>query len=144
MTEVNWSDIERDMQARIQQTVKDTQSKAKSCAVRAANALRNAELNVLRGQRSGRVYKKPGVSTHYTASAPGEPPAVRTGMLRMSWGIKAEGDGKGNYTAAIYTDTKYAEMLETGTSRMSARPYKEKIVEKARPQVVQIFSQLKT
>ena len=143
MTEVNWSDIERDMQSRIQQTVKETQSKAKSCAVRASNALRNAELNVLRGQRSGRRYRKPGVSTYYTASAAGEPPAVRTGMLRMSWGIKAEGDGKGNYTAAIYTDTKYAKMLEEGTSRMKPRPYKEKIIEKAKPTVIQIFSELK-
>lgn len=144
MTAINWSDIEADMQKRIQQTVKETNTKAKSCAVRASNELRNAALNVLRGQRSGRRYKKPYTKTYYTASAPGEPPAVRTGMLRMSWGMKAEGDGKGTYTAGIYTDVPYAEMLDEGTpaGKIKARPYKEKITEKARPKVVQIFSEI--
>lgn len=142
--EINWANIEADMQRRIQQTVSETKSKAKSCAVRASNELRNAALNVLRGQRSGRRYKKPGTSAAYTASAPGEPPAVRTGMLRMSWGMKATGDNKGNYAAGIYTDVPYAEMLDEGTpgGKIAPRPYKEKIIETARPKVVQIFSEL--
>lgn len=144
--EVNWSEIEKEMQQRIQQTVRETDTKAKSCAVRAANELRNAAINVLRGQRSGRRYKKPYTKTYYTASAPGEPPAVRTGMLRMSWGMKATGDGKGNYTAGIYTDVPYAETLENGTpgGKIAPRPYKQKIIDTARPKVVQIFSTLKT
>ena len=65
----------------------------------AANELRNAAMQVLRGQRSGRRYKVPGTyrrqrdktdgkmknGRYYTASAPGEPPAVRTGVFRNSW-----------------------------------------------------------
>lgn len=144
--EINWSDIEADVQQRIKQTVKDCENKAQRCAVRASNELRNAALNVLRGQRSGRTYKKPGTKATYTASAPGEPPAVRTGMLRMSWGMKAESNGKGNYTAGIYTDVPYAEMLDEGTpgGKIAPRPYKEKIIEKAKPKVTQIFSELET
>ena len=53
--------------------------------VRAVNAMRNAELEVLKGQRSGRTYRKPHSKATYTASAPGEPPARRTGNLRMHW-----------------------------------------------------------
>ena len=84
MTEINLNQLEAEMQARIQQAVKDTNTQAKSCAVRASNELRNAALNVLRGQRRGRVYKKPHSKATYTASAPGEPPAVRTGMRRAA------------------------------------------------------------
>lgn len=144
--EINWSDIEKDVQKRVQQEVRDAGTKAKSCAVRAANQLRNAALNVLRGQRHGRRYKKPGTKTYYTASAPGEPPAVRTGMLRMSWGMKAEGDGKGTYTAGIYSDVPYAETLDEGTpgGKIAPRPFKEKIIETAKPKVVEIFSELET
>lgn len=35
--------------------------------------------------RTGRTYLVPGTSVPYTASAPGEPPAVRTGAYRDSW-----------------------------------------------------------
>ena len=141
---INWAEIDADIQRRIQQTVKDTKNKAKSCAVRASNVLRNSALNVLRGQRSGRQYKKPGTKATYTASAPGEPPAVRTGMLRMSWGLSATGNGDGTYTAGIYTDVPYAQLLDEGTpgGKIAPRPYKEKIIEQSRPQIIQIFSEL--
>lgn len=144
--EINWSKQEAEVQKRIKEAVRDANTKAKSCAVRASNHLRNAALNVLRGQRSGRRYKKPHTNTYYTASAPGEPPAVRSGMLRMSWGMKAEGDGKGNYTAGIYTDVPYAEDLDDGTpgGKIKPRPYKEKIIETAKPKVVSVFSELQT
>ena len=146
MTEINFQQMEADMQARIQQEIKDTDTLAKSCAVRASNELRNAVLNVLRGQRSGRVYRKPHSKATYRASAPGEPPAVRTGMLRMSWGMKAVGDGKGTYTAGIYSDVPYAEKLDEGTPHgyIKPRPFKEKTIEAARPRVLRIFSVFKT
>ena len=51
----------------------------------AANELRNAELEILRGQRGGRIYGVPGTKRKYQASAPGQPPAVRTGAFRLSW-----------------------------------------------------------
>lgn len=39
------------------------------------------------GPRSGRTYKKPGTSTEYVASAPGEPPAIREGVYANSWSV---------------------------------------------------------
>ena len=57
----------------------------KSRATRGSRALKNAELQVLRGQRGGRSYKKSFKKSSYTASAPGEPPAVRSGKLRSSF-----------------------------------------------------------
>ena len=59
--------------------------------------MRNAELEVLKGQRSGRTYRKPHSKATYTASAPGEPPARRTGNLRMHWNgqVKSEGSTAG-------------------------------------------------
>ncbi|MCD8195891.1 MAG: HK97 gp10 family phage protein [Lachnospiraceae bacterium] len=138
-----WSEIEADFQKRVKDTVSECETKAQSCAVRASNQLRNAALSVLRGARSGKRYKKPGSSSRYTASAPGEPPAVRTGTLRRSWGLIAKGDSKkGSYTAGIYTDVKYANYLEEGTGKMSARPYRDAIIEKAQPKIESIFNSL--
>lgn len=46
--------------------------------VKVTNALRNAEIEVLSGTRSGKKYK----GLQNTSSAPGEPPAVQSGDLR--------------------------------------------------------------
>ena len=70
----------------VDDTVKKVNREAASRGMRAVNAIRNAELEVLRGKRSGRVYRKPHTKSHYTASAPGEPPARRTGNLRLNCG----------------------------------------------------------
>ena len=142
--DIKWTEVDKEMKVRVKQIMGEVETKAKSCAVRASNELRNAVLNVLRGQRSGRVYRKPHSKATYRASAPGEPPAVRTGMLRMSWGMKAIGDGKGTYTAGIYTDVPYAETLESGNSRVKARPYRQKVIERAAPKVTAIFKELES
>lgn len=142
--DIKWTEVDREMKVRVKQIMSEVETKAKSCAVRASNELRNAALNVLRGQRSGRVYKKSHSKATYRASAPGEPPAVRTGMLRMSWGMKAIGDGKGTYTAGIYTDVPYAETLESGNTRVKARPYRQKVIERAAPKVTAIFKELES
>lgn len=138
----NWSQVNAAFQDRVKEAVKDTKQEAAARAVRASNELRNAALNVLRGQRTGRVYRKPHTKhATYTASAPGEPPAVRTGILRMSWSIRATGDSKGNITAGINTDVKYAPILDEGGGHIAPRPFKEPIIEKAKPAVVSIFKQ---
>lgn len=143
--EVKWTEVDRAMNARVKQMVREVETKAKASAVRASNELRNSALFVLKGQRSGKRYKKPHTKrAYYTASAPGEPPAVRTGMLRMSWGIKAVGDGKGTYTAGIYSDVPYAEELENGNSRIKQRPYRQQIIERAKPKVTAIFKELES
>ena len=138
----------------------------RSRAYRVSNELRNASQLVLRGQRSGRRYKVPGTHRRqrdkvtgrmrngrtYTASAPGEPPAVRTGAFRASWQPKTKVT-LGTYnkvTVQSYiqsrarTDNgKYSlgQILEDGTGRMAPRPYKERIQQKALPKVLKIYKE---
>lgn len=127
---------------------------------KAANELRNAALLVLRGQRSGRRYKVPGTyrrqidratgtmrnGRYYTASAPGEPPAVRTGAFRLSWKPSAH-VVFGSYISRIESDIQtenggynLGEILEKGTKRMAPRPYKDRILDKAEPEITKIYS----
>ena len=117
----------------------------KARAVRASFAMKNAELKVLRGKRSGRRYKKPHMKTHYTASAPGEPPAVRTGALRESFRpVSQEENSRGNglsVNVSIATDKNYARALDVGTERIKPRPYTERVKQEAMPEVSRIFGQ---
>lgn len=113
----------------------------------AANELRNAALLVLRGQRSGRVYNVPGTRRKYTASAPGEPPAVRTGMFRLSWQPTAQ-VVFGSYVSRIESDIRTSsgghtlgKILEEGTSRMAPRPYQDRILEVAEPEILKIYDE---
>ena len=78
------------------------------------------------------------------ASAPGEPPALRTGDLRRSFRPLAKSEivqSAKHYTPGIRTDVKYAPFLEDGTSRISPRPYAEEIKQKAFPEVKAIFEE---
>lgn len=135
----------------------------------AANELRNASQLVLRGQRSGRVYKVPG--THgkrlskatkgmlpdygkklkggrlYRASAPGEPPANRLGHFRESWQPTAR-VVYGSYISRIESDLRtdngrytLGQILEDGTSRMAPRPHQDAILEKAKKPILRIYDE---
>lgn len=133
-----------DIEGEVAKAVDKINWEVKSRATRAANELRNSSQKVLRGQRSGRVYRRPFASGHYTASAPGEPPAVRSGDLRRSWRQKtgSEKTSEGlTVRPAIITDVKYAPWLEDGTKRMAPRPYKDEIIEDAKPKIKAIYSE---
>lgn len=161
---------EDELYARVESVVNEVNDKIttgmKLRAYRAANELRNASQEVLRGQRNGRRYNVPGTGrvkynkrkktakityTKYTASAPGEPPAVRTGAFRASWQTKTETTGSGDnlsvkaeIESAARTDNGsyvLGQILEEGTSKMAPRPYKEKIQEKALPKVLKIYKE---
>ena len=54
------SDVSSKVRICVERCVNKINKQAVSRARRAANVIRNAELNVLKGQRSGKVYKKPG------------------------------------------------------------------------------------
>ena len=107
-------------------------------ALQASMALRNAEIQVLAGQRSGRTYRAPTGGT-YTASAPGEPPAVRTNTLRGRFRPVTDGI---NPVIENAPAAQYADYLEHGTpgGKISPRPFKEKIIEMARPQIEAIYN----
>lgn len=113
----------------------------------AANELRNAELEILRGQRGGRIYGVPGTKRKYQASAPGQPPAVRTGAFRLSWQPQAYvmfGSYISRIESSLQVGTRRSytlgELLENGTSKMAPRPHQDKILEKAEPNIVRIYS----
>lgn len=132
-----------------------------SRAWKAALELRNSSQIILRGQRSGRRYKVPGTyrrqkdptdgkaknGRYYTASAPGEPPAVRTGTFRNSWQPSAHVTDK-RYVSKIESDVmtdngKYnlGEVLENGTKRMAPRPHHDRILQHAEQRIVRIYDQ---
>lgn len=126
----------------VDDTVKKVNREAASRGTRAVNAIRNAELEVLRGKRSGRVYRKPHTKSHYTASAPGEPPARRTGNLRLNWNGTVESSSTGSglrVTAVLESRERYSTYLENGTRRMAPRPFKQPISEKAMPEIERIY-----
>lgn len=113
---------------------------------------------ILVGQRSGRQYYVPGTGTRYTASAPGEPPASRTGLAglrgHISWEMALE---NGDPVGLVGTDVKYGPMLEFGTktihhvslntgekvamgsTSMAARPWLRPAFEKSEPAVKAIM-----
>ena len=133
------------IRATVKSQVANINRKVISRGVRAVNAMRNAELEVLKGQRSGRVYRKPFSRATYTASAPGESPARRTGNLRMHWNgqvnSKSSSSGGVAIVAELESQESYAAHLENGTSRMAPRPFVEKIKQVATPEIQKIYSE---
>lgn len=105
-------------------------------AYRASNELRNSALDVLRGQRSGRMYGG------HQASAPGEPPAQRSGALRLSWQTRTHVSGT-TFKSSIETGVGYADLLENGTpgGQMAPRPHHERIQDHALPEIMRIYDE---
>jgi len=70
------------------------------------------------------------------ASAPGDPPHLRTGVLRRSVRIEEVGDDYVKVSAGGVGDlAPYAVHLEYGTSRMQPRPFVEPAVQAAIPDI---------
>ena len=152
--------VESKIQVAMDQLYDQAVKQARSMAWVGVQYLRNAELKVLSGQRSGRRYNVPGTGrvkyykrTHtatityrkYTASAPGEPPAVRTGVFRTSWQMKVE-DQKDGVLLRLETDEakkEYPDYLENGTARMAPRPYVQRIQEMAEPQIRKLLQNIR-
>lgn len=133
------------IRATVKDQVENVNKQVLSRGVRAVNAIRNAELEVLKGQRSGRRYRKPHSKATYAASAPGEAPARRTGNLRLHWNgqVKTEPGTKGGIQviAELESRESYAIILEKGTKRMAPRPFMDRIKEKAAPEIERIYKE---
>jgi HK97 gp10 family phage protein len=106
--------------------------------VKAVNAVRNETLVTLSGNRSGRIYRVPGTMKTYTASSPGEPPAVATGQLRQS--VRTQVDNSSSMVIGYVGSTLiYAPCLEFGTKKMSPRPWLKPSFEKSEPKLKDIL-----
>jgi len=131
----------------IDKKINGIQNEVTKRAYRASNELRNSLIYVMRGDRHGRQYRIPHTGKFYTASAPGEPPAIRTGAFRLSWGSRVRVEKNGtvlNASAQIESNLKVGkyllgELLEKGTSRMEARPYKQRVLDEAEPKIKAIY-----
>lgn len=141
--------IERKVRAKVSEMTKNVNYQVVCRATRAVSELRNAELDVLKGQRSGRVYRNYPYKNKRTASAPGEPPARRRGALRLHWYGNVETRQKGSGMEVIATfesNEEYAAPLEYGATytkrahyTMAPRPFVAPIVERAKPKILQIY-----
>lgn len=147
----------KEVRATIKGMKSDIDRKILSKGTRIVNAMRNAELEVLNGQGSGRTYRRPYTkSATYTASAPGEVPARRSGMLRLHWNGRVKRKSASVVVAELESNEKYAVYLEKGTRKrprtflqkvfrglrtqnMAPRPFANKILEKAKPEAVRIL-----
>lgn len=143
VTDKNGKTYERLIHPKIQEVTETVDKKILSRAFYSLNALRNAELDVLSGKRSGKTYKKPNVKKYYKASVAGEPPASRTGALRLHWSgnvqnVASYGNGI-RVIAELESNSEYAEYLENGTSKMAPRPFIKRIRDSAEPEVRKIF-----
>ncbi|MFC3816567.1 hypothetical protein [Lysobacter sp. GCM10012299] len=85
------------------------------------------------GPRNGRRYMHRGVEI--TASAPGEPPAKRSGRLARSVEYRTRG------AQMEFGETaEYAGFLEDGTRKMAARPHVSRVVKTTSGDVYQILA----
>jgi HK97 gp10 family phage protein len=120
--------------------IKNLEKEGRQRMEKAVNQVRNTTLETLSGSRSGRQYRVPGTKVFYTASSPGQPPAVATGQLRQSVSTAVEGEGK-DIIGMVGTDQEYGPMLEYGTSKMAARPWLRKSFEKDEQNIRDILSE---
>ena len=128
-----------DLEIAVREIVQEINAAALSRADRGLNLLRNAALDVLGHDGSGRRYGK------HVASAPGQPPAPQFSSLRNNWHQQklAQGHGGGvRIIMRIKSNVAYSKFLEHGTSRMLPRPYHDRIKNKAKPQIASLFSSL--
>lgn len=101
--------------------------------------VQNKTKEKLSGDRSGRTYRVPGTKKTYTASAPGEPPAVMTGQLRSSIKYRIVGELQ-VLRGEVGSELKKAPMLEFGTRKMAARPFLRPTFQEELPEIKNILS----
>lgn len=113
----------KEVAAALNKRSKRVQKAIMSATFKAAVKVQNrARTKILKGPKSGRVYRKSKTVNHQ-ASAPGEPPANDTGNLQSSIKVVKGEFVQGVANAEVQVSAKYAADLEFGTKKMEARPY---------------------
>lgn len=95
------------------------------------------QIRLLSQHGTGRIYRRRGVT--HQASAPGEPPAVDTGLLRATVGHHVHVEPGVGLVADIGSGgnpavpgTKVAEYLELGTRYIEPRPFLRPSIDSAK------------
>lgn len=131
---VNKNDFFRKLEMRLG---KLPEKNAERACFEAANLVKNTALeSILSGPKTGRAYKRGGVTR--IASAPGQSPANQTGALAASLSARTEKQGKTVFGIAS-ASTEYAAMLEFGTRNMAPRPYMQPALDKNAQKIKKIF-----
>lgn len=125
-----------DLEVAVKEIVQGINAAAISRADRGLNIMRNAALIVLGQNGSGRTYRG------HVASAPGQPPAPDKGNLRRNWQQRKYITGKVRITLQMKSRMFYAGFLEHGTRKMAARPFHDRIKQKALPEIQALYSNL--
>ena len=86
----------------------------------------------MEGDKSGRIYSKSASHGRHQASSPGEAPAVDTGFLRSSIGVRMTGQT----SAEVTVGAEYGAGLEFGTAHILPRPFMVPAADAARPEFV--------
>jgi hypothetical protein len=133
--------IEIVFEEHIGEAMKKIADHAEGRMLEAVQEVRNTTIETLSGSRTGRVYKVPGTNQLYTASSPGEAPAVQLGDLRKSVKSGVEKEGK-VVVGFVGSELPKASMLEMGTSRMAARPWLRPSFEKSLDKVKEIMTKI--
>ena len=107
---------------------------------KATQYVRGQVLETLSGERSGREYTVPGTSVKYTASAPGQPPAVATSELRESIDYLIT-DNKREVEGHVGTPLDKGLMLEGGTINIKPRPWLRPTFERSRDEIKRILTE---
>jgi len=117
------------------QQIDDSIQKRMTAAV---NVVKTEAIQLLSQQGTGRQYRVPGTKdTWYTASSPGQPPAVATGDLKWSIDTNVSGDG---LIGEVGTDIDHGMMLQFGTRNILPRPWLDVAFNNSLYQIVNIFS----
>ena len=144
MSSVN--EVMRGLEIEINAEFERLDRETRSLAFRGVRQMLYSAKEVLRHERgSGRRYKR-GKAGEHPASAPGEVPSKDTGNLSRNWrGYSfAHPTGKGScIICRIKSDMPYASILENGTARMKARPFRQRIIDQAKPEIVRIFEEVR-
>ncbi len=121
-----------DVLAKIDSTTKDRMTKAAMAVQEEAFRLTN-----LPGK--GREYRLYPFKRKYRASAPGDPPAVRHGILHktIKWSVEGSGD---ELEGLVGSEQKYAPGLEYGTENMAPRPWLRPAFENSSEKIRGIFT----
>ncbi len=117
------------IQVAVEKVTQNIAQQITSRGMRASVKLRNSALHVL---------------ANPSPSSPGNPPGVRTGNLRANWSMavgSGEGGGLVSVTPTIISNANYSGYLENGTYKMAARPFKDKIIESALPEITALYNE---
>lgn len=146
MARTVFAEILKESEKRIKRKIREEMRKRSR---EASRELKTAAQIVLRGERSGRRYKG------YTASAPGEPPAARTGKFASSWRVAprklkpgianrnlpylARWLEKGTMKRGLSKPARLKRRRGRNRKGMAPRPFTDKIKQTAWPKILQIY-----